>query len=654
MGSEGYFINQFLVNRTNHRTDQWGGSYENRIRLPIEIVKRVRQAVGEKFIIIYRLSMLDLVEDGSSWDEVTLLANHIRDAGATIINTGIGWHEARVPTIATMVPRGAFTWVTKRMRQALNDHPIRTSTTYQDDLPPDLLANQPIRPVTLCTTNRINHPGTAEAILQEGATDMISMARPLLADPYFVLKTMENRVDEINTCIGCNQACLDHIFVSKRASCLVNPLAAHEKDLRILPTVKPQQIAVIGAGPAGLSCALTCLQRGHHVSIYEKDITIGGQFNIAKLIPGKEEFYETIRYFHIHFQKYLQSGQLQLHFNTPISSPQTQLANYNRIVVATGVTPRMINLPNKSTKATPNTPLIASTIASQLPEILVQDLESQGRVKIISYYDLLKYGHLLQDVIGSSVAVIGAGGIGFDVSDYLTHPPHDHHHDQHQQQQTKEEEITGKLSVSPDKQRIETFLQEWHIDPTIQEKGGILKSTSSSASAPAIPRKVYLLQRKSGKLGQTLGKTTGWIHKATLKKRNVTELSSCKYVEINDTGLVVEIENKQQTLPVNSVIICAGQEPCNHLFKDIQQALPRIPVYVIGGAGQAAELDAKRAIDQGTRLAAQIESAHSGEVFNAPVDFSHQLLVWMEKNKLGGLSGSGSGKKKAKKQAAEK
>jgi 2,4-dienoyl-CoA reductase (NADPH2) len=550
MGSEGYLINQFLVERTNRRTDEWGGSYQNRMRLPVEIVRRARKAVGEKFIIIYRLSMLDLVEDGSSWEQIVELAHAIEDAGASIINTGIGWHEARIPTIATAVPRGAFTWVTKKMKSHVS--------------------------IPLCTTNRINSPSTAEAVLASGSADMVSMARPFLADPLFMKKAYEGREQEINTCIGCNQACLDHTFVGKRASCLVNPQAAHETSLIISPTTKPMNIAVVGAGPAGLACATTAARRGHHVTLYEKDDKLGGQFNMAKLIPGKEEFYETLRY----FDQQLKLTKVQTKFNTTFS--EADAAAYDAVVVATGVFPRQVNIPNTSSK-----------------------------VKVYSYVDVLR--NMLP--VGKSVAVIGAGGIGFDVSEFLTHIEDTAH------------PSSDGLPKPIDNSLIQSFLNEWSVDTNIS-RGGLAPPASSSAIST--PRKIYLLQRKKGKLGSTLGKTTGWIHRATLKKRQVEEISGCSYKEITDAGLVIQVNDKTMTLPVDTVVICAGQESLRTLFDSLKKSENK-KVFVIGGAEAAGELDAKRAIDQGTRLAADIENAKTGDVFMAEEDLKYRLMKAMQK-----------------------
>lgn len=557
MGSEGYLINQFIVKTTNKRTDEWGGSYQNRIRLPQEIIKSVRKAVGKDFIIIYRLSMLDLVQDGSSWEEVVELAKRIELAGASIINTGIGWHEARIPTIATMVPRGGFTWVTKKLKGEVN--------------------------IPLCTTNRINSPEVAESILQDDSADMISMARPFLADPYFVKKAEEGRANEINTCIGCNQACLDHVFVGKRASCLVNPRACYEDDLKILPVdpEKKQKIAVIGAGPAGLAFATTAAERGHVVTLFEKDNQIGGQFNMAKIIPGKREFYETIRY----FDTQIKLKGVELKLNT--EATESLLQEFDSVVVASGVMPRNVNIPNNSTK-----------------------------VSCVSYLDVLKH----KAPVGKRVAVIGAGGIGFDVADYITHSHNDDN-----------KHVEGLLPPHVDKQDVASFLSEWNIDQSIATGGLLAKGKVSEPE-----RKVYLLQRKKSKLGAGLGKTTGWVHRLTLKKRKVEEMVGCKYIEINDNGLVIEVNGKKQTLEVDTVITCAGQEPFRDLFEPLKKSGKK--VFLIGGAHEAGELDAKRAIDMGTRLAAVIEDAKTGDIYQQPLSQQYKLMKNIESvGKLVGL-----------------
>lgn len=552
MGSEGYLINQFIAAKTNKRTDQWGGSYENRIRFPTEIVRRVRKAVGKDFIIIYRLSMLDLVDEGSSFQEIVELAQKVEACGASIINTGIGWHEARVPTIATMVPRGAFAWVTKKLKGHVN--------------------------IPLCTTNRINSPAVAESILSDGSADMVSMARPLLADPYFVVKAQEGREEEINTCIACNQACLDHVFQMKRASCLVNPRACYETTLKIEPVAvgKKMKIAVIGAGPSGLACSTTAAQRGHDVTLFEKDSVIGGQFNMAKLVPGKEEFFETLRY----FSKQIELTGVKLRLNTMATA--ADLKDFDAVVVCSGVTPRHISIPRKG-----------------------------DRVNLVSYVDVLKHGAK----VGQRVAVVGAGGIGFDVSDFLTHP-HDPTHP-----------VTPAqgLAETVDPVAVSQFLASWGVDTELRA-GGLLSKEEYKKGISTLPkpnRKVYLLQRKEGKLGSGLGKTTGWIHRTTLKHRAVEEMDGCKYIEINDTGLVIERNGKQSTLEVDTVVICAGQEPMCDLLAPAK-ALGK-KVYIVGGAFEAGELDAKRAIDQGTRLAAAIENTKSGEVLDAPVSLIHRI-----------------------------
>ncbi len=506
MGSEGYLINEFIVSKTNKRTDQWGGSFENRMRFPVEIVKRIREKVGTNFILIYRLSMLDLVEDGSSWEEVEKLAVEIEKAGATIINTGIGWHEARVPTIATMVPRGGFAWVTKRLMGKVN--------------------------IPLITTNRINNPETAEQILADGCADMVSMARPFLADPFFVKKAMDNRANEINTCIACNQACLDHIFVRKTASCMVNPRACRETELNLQPIAKKKKIAVVGAGPAGLAFATTAAERGHEVHLFEADSEIGGQFNMAKRIPGKEEFYETLRYYSKMIEKY----GVHLHLNTKADA--VLLQNFNEVALATGVSPRQIKI------------------------------EGIDHPKVLSYIDVLKY----QKPVGKSVALIGAGGIGFDVAEFLT-----------------------QEGESPSL-HIQEFMQEWGVDMTYQNRGAIAKSKPEAS-----PRQVFLLQRSKDKPGYRLAKTTGWIHRASLKMKKVQMFSEVEYHKIDDEGFHVSIQGKPQVLKVDNVIVCAGQEPLRELYEPLQAL--NIPVHLIGGAFEAAELDAKRAIRQAYEIA---------------------------------------------------
>lgn len=512
MGSEGYFINQFLVKHVNQRTDRWGGSYENRMRLPVEIVRRVREGVGANFIIIYRLSMLDLIEDGSTWDEVVILAKAIEKAGATIINTGIGWHEARIPTIATKVPRAAFTKVTAKLKGEVS--------------------------IPLVTTNRINTPEVAERVLAEGDADMVSMARPFLADPEFVNKAAAGLAEEINTCIGCNQACLDHTFGGKLTSCLVNPRACHETELNYLPVTQVKKIAVVGAGPGGLSAATVAAQRGHEVTLFDAGSEIGGQFNIAKRIPGKEEFFETLRYFDRMIAKY------GVHLVLGKRATVEDLAEFDEVILATGVVPR-----------TPDIPGIDHPM-------------------VVGYLDTI----MQRRTLGKRVAVIGAGGIGFDVAEFLT-------------QQGE--------SVSLD---TEAFWDEWGIDPAIEARGGIA-GVQAHPHPPA--REVYLLQRKVSKVGDGLGKTTGWIHRAGLKNRQVKMLNAVQYLKIDDQGLHVRIaEGEPTVLPVDNIVICAGQDPLRELQAGLEAAGK--PVHLVGGADVAAELDAKRAIDQGSRLAAAI------------------------------------------------
>ncbi|MDC6380950.1 NADPH-dependent 2,4-dienoyl-CoA reductase [Pseudomonas graminis] len=513
MGSEGYFINQFLVAHTNHRTDRWGGSYENRMRLPVEIVRRVREAVGPNFIIIYRLSMLDLIEGGSSWEEVVQLAQAIERSGATLINTGIGWHEARIPTIATKVPRAAFAKVTAKMRGSVS--------------------------IPLITTNRINTPEVAEQVLAEGDADMVSMARPFLADPEFVNKAAAGRSDEINTCIGCNQACLDHTFGGKLTSCLVNPRACHETELNYLPVTQVRKIAVIGAGPAGLAAATVAAQRGHDVTLFDSASEIGGQFNIAKRIPGKEEFFETLRY----FGRKLQTTGVDLRLNTRVTVDDLLGKGYDEVILATGIAPR--------------TPAIPGV----------------DNPKVLSYLDVI----LGRKPVGKSVAVIGAGGIGFDVSEYLVHQG---------------------VYTSLDR---DAFWDEWGIDTQLQARGGVA-GIKPHPHAPA--RQVFLLQRKATKVGDGLGKTTGWIHRTGLKNKQVQMLNSVEYLKIDDAGLHIRIgaDGEEKLLPVDNVVICAGQDPLRELHDGLQAAGQS--VHLIGGADVATELDAKRAIDQGSRLAA--------------------------------------------------
>ncbi|HJV61414.1 MAG TPA: NADPH-dependent 2,4-dienoyl-CoA reductase [Albitalea sp.] len=520
MGSEGYFINQFLVTHTNQRTDAWGGPYENRMRLPVEIVQRVREAVGRDFIIIYRLSMIDLIPDGSSWEEVVQLAKAIERAGATIINTGIGWHEARVPTIATSVPRGAFAWVTQKMRRELRDAGLA---------------------IPLVTSNRINTPEVAEQLLADGCADMVSLARPLLADPEFVAKARAGRSSEINTCIACNQACLDHAFQAKLASCLVNPRAGRETELAWQPSPTRKRIAVVGAGPAGLAASTTLAERGHDVHLFDAAARIGGQFNMAKRIPGKEEFHETLRY----FEGRLARSGVQLHLSTRVSAEDLLARQFDEVVLATGVVPRQPAIPGADG---PN---------------------------VLSYIDVLLHGK----PVGERVAIVGAGGIGFDVAEFLVTPP----------------------GHSPTLHLAE-WLAEWGVADPQSVRGGVVRAR------PAPPaRRVTLLQRKPGKLGQTLGKTTGWIHRAALQMKQVEMIGGVNYERITPQGLFVtygEQRKDGQLIECDTVVLCAGQEPLRELQAPLRAAGVR--THLIGGADEAAELDAKRAIDQGTRLAARL------------------------------------------------
>lgn len=511
MGSEGYLINQFIAEKTNKRTDEWGGHYENRIKFPLEIVRQVRERVGKEFIIIFRLSMLDLVPGGSQWEEVVLLAKELEKAGVTIINTGIGWHEARIPTIATMVPRAAFSFVTKKMMGEVN--------------------------IPLITTNRINSPDVAEQVLADGCADMISMARPFLADPEIVNKSKEDREDEINTCIGCNQACLDHIFKRKTASCLVNPRACNETELNYTPTSNKKKIAVVGAGPAGLAASTVAAERGHQVTLFDALSEIGGQFNIAKQIPGKEEFYETIRY----FGKQIELTGVNLKLNTKVSADD--LKDFDEIILATGITPR-----------TPK----------------IKGIKSD---KVLSYIDVLKH----KKPVGEKVAIIGAGGIGFDVAEYITH----------------EGEATS--------QNVMAFLEEWGIDANNEVRGGI---EGIQANVTPSPREVYLLQRKETKIGANLGKTTGWIHRLSLKHKHVKMLNGIQYNRISDEGLYITRKEKEELLKVDTIILCAGQLSKKDLEAPLQ-ALGK-STHLIGGADLASELDAKRAIKQGSELAARL------------------------------------------------
>lgn len=513
MGSEGYLINEFLVERTNQRDDQWGGSDENRMRFAIEIVKQIREAVGSDFIIIYRLSMLDFVEKGSSFEQVVQLAKAIEQAGATILNTGIGWHEARIPTIATKVPRAGFAWITEKLKKHVK--------------------------IPVVTSNRINTPEMANHLLEQGYADLVSMARPMLADPDFVIKAMEDRSDEINTCIACNQACLDHIFQMRTATCLVNPQAAYETELQFLPAEQSKKIAVVGAGPAGCSFALYAAQRGHQVVLFEKDEQIGGQFNVAKQIPGKEEFYETLRYFKRQLD--LNQNRIMLKLNHTAEFDELMQDEFDEIVIATGVTPRQL------------------------------DIEGIDSEKVLSYLDVLKD----KKTVGQRVAIIGAGGIGFDTAEFLVHQGE-------------------SPSLNP-----EIFYRQWGIDRQYKNAGALKKAEIEKPT-----RQVYLLQRKNTAVGANLGKTTGWIHRAGLKQHGVQMIAGVEYHKIDEQGLHISVNGESQVLEVDNVVICAGQESFTAMYEQLQQAGKS--VHLIGGAKQAGELDAKRAIRQGAELAARI------------------------------------------------
>ncbi|MCH4564068.1 NADPH-dependent 2,4-dienoyl-CoA reductase [Halomonas sp. EGI 63088] len=508
MGSEGYLINQFVCPRTNHRDDDWGGSFENRIRFPVEIVRRLRAAVGDDFLIIFRLSMIDLVEEGSTFDEIVALGRAVEAAGADLINTGIGWHEARVPTIVTSVPRAAFTEVTRRLKTELS--------------------------IPLITTNRINMPEVAERVLAEGHADMVSMARPFLADPAWLTKAAAGRAEEINTCIACNQACLDHTFQGRISSCLVNPRACHETELVIVPAEAPREIAVVGGGPAGLATAVTAASRGHRVTLFERDAELGGQFNHARRIPGKEEFDETLRYYRVMLDKH--GVRVRLNSKADLHA----LRDFDAVVLATGVRPRRLELPGID------------------------------HPKVMSYPVAITH----PERVGRRVAIIGAGGIGFDVAELLTH--------------------VGHPALDRD-----TWCDEWGVDLTVGSRGGL-----KAPNRPETPRQVTLLQRKASKPGEGLGKSTGWVHRASLRHRGVEALAGCEYVGIDDEGLHIRIDGEPRCLEVDSIVVCAGQESVRELFAPLLAA--GVEVHVIGGADEAAELDAKRAIDQGTRLAARL------------------------------------------------
>ena len=511
MGSEGYLINQMLTARTNDRTDRWGGSAEHRMRFPVEIVERVREAVGSDFIVMYRMSLLDLVDDAQSWDETVELAKKLETAGVSIINTGIGWHEARIPTIVTSVPRGAFAWVTGKLKPHVG--------------------------VPVVASNRINTPELAEQIIADGQADLVSMARPLLADPYFVAKAAEDRADEINTCIACNQACLDHTFQNKRASCMINPRAGHETTLVLSPTRSAKRVAVVGAGPAGLAAAAELAGRGHAVELFEALPEVGGQFRLAMQIPGKEEFTETIRY----FSRRMELGGVKLHLGRRVSADD--LTGFDEVVLATGVVPRTPSIPG------------------------------------VDHPSVVDYQQVIRDrvPVGGKVAVIGAGGIGFDVSEFLLHEPDE---------------------------SVEDWMQRWGVTDPALERGGL----ATKLAAPP-KRQVYLLQRKTTELGKGLGKTSGWVHRQTLKDSGVEMIKGVTYDRIDDAGLHITVSTGKETsesrvLEVDTIVLCTGQESVRDLVEPLEAS--GVPVHVIGGADVAAELDAKRAIKQATELAARI------------------------------------------------
>jgi len=530
MGSEGYLINEFIAQQTNQRDDEWGGSYANRMRFPLEIVRRTRARVGANFILIFRLSMLDLVEGGSTTAEVIELAQALEQAGVTILNTGIGWHEARIPTIATKVPRGAFAWVTQQLKGKVG--------------------------IPLVATNRINTPEVAEQILADGMADMVSMARPFLADPEFVNKAAAGLSDQINTCIGCNQACLDHTFGGKITSCLVNPRACHETILVMQPLTRKERVAVVGAGPAGLAFATEAARRGLDVTLFDAASEIGGQFNVAKQVPGKEEFYETLRY----FGKQIELTGVKLQLGRKVTAQELVAGDFKQVVLATGIVPRT-------------------------PEI-----EGINHPKVLSYLDVLRD----KTPVGKSVAVIGAGGIGFDVSEYLLHE-----------------------GVSPSLDKAK-FFAEWGVDTTGASRGGL-----QAAYLGEIPRKIYLLQRKTSKVGEGLGKTTGWIHRTSLKNRQVEMIPGVQYRKVDDAGLHITVDGKDSVLPVDNVILCAGQDPQRALQVELEAA--GCTVHLIGGADKAVELDAKRAIKQGTELALSLDPSAKKEEAPQAKGFAQML-----------------------------
>jgi 2,4-dienoyl-CoA reductase (NADPH2) len=513
IGSGGYLLSTFLVQKTNQRTDRWGGSYENRMRFPVEVVRRVRQAVGPDFILIFRIAAMDMLDGGMAWDEIVTLGKAIEDAGVDIVSTHFCWHEAPVPTIATMVPRAAFTQVTGRLRKELR--------------------------VPLITSNRINMPDVAEAVLARGDADLVSMARPMLADPDLVLKAMQGREDEINTCIACNQACLDHTFGRQEVSCLVNPRACHETELNYLPATAARRIAVVGAGPAGLAYATVAARRGHSVTLFEAAGEIGGQFNLAKRIPGKEEFSETLRY----YRRMIELERIDLRLNTRVDAPMLQAMGFDEVIVATGIEPRR------------------------------PDIEGIDHPKAVGYIDAI----LGRKPIGRRVAIMGAGGIGFDVAELVSH-----------------EGTPGSLD-------IDVFAREWGIDFRNHPRGGV---TGVLPQVAAADRTVYLMQRKTDPVGRGLGRTTGWTHRLTLTRRGVQMINGVEYLRIDDAGLHTRVNGEPKLFEVDTVIVCAGQRSLRTLYDELRER--GVDASLVGGAFEAAELDAKRAIDQASRMAAAV------------------------------------------------